>query len=527
MQGKQKELFQSHIERLRKENDDLKKKLASRKKENADILKSLTRSEALLNVMPAGLILIQDGKVLKANDSILESLSYKREDIIGVAFPDLIHADERDHITKIHKLWESGRMSPDQYDSRLVTSSGMSVFYEIRCRRIRFQNRTAFLLIATGIKERLEMAQEKTRNEKTDALTTMAAGVKDKFAPFTDIILEAVREYKAFDHSGNRRLEGIFNKLEDASIKALNVNNQLEIITGTGKGKQVLIPFNLNDAVKIAVQSADRTCRELAQTRGIKTALKTYPRSSSLIEGDPKGITDAVSHIITNALEAMPDGGDVYITTEDNNGDAHVYIQDNGTGIPDDFKERIFDPFFTTKEGAMGLGLSMSCSIIRRHGGDIEFTSQDGEGAIFHIRLPIAGQKPVLKAKGCRKKIADSQIMIIQENDVARELLSHLLKIKGCRMMKAVNASECLVKLKTRPFDMLIVDETALNMGTGIFLEKAGKVIPGLSIVLIAGTKPKSEIDRHYGHEADLIIKKPVDVNSAVKKISEVLLAKK
>ena len=525
MQDKQKALFQSRIERLKKENYELKEKLASRKKETAEILKSIMRSETLLNFMPAGLVLIQDGKVLRANNTVLGHLGYKHDDIIGLHFPDLIHADEREQITKIHKLWESGRMSPDQYEARLMTSSGMPVFYEIRCNRIRFQNRTAFLLIATGIKERLEREREKTKKEKGDALLTMAAGVKDKLGPFTDIILEATRECKTFSQPGNKRLEGIFKKLEDALTKALNVNEDLEIIAGTVKNRQDQIIFNLNEAVKAAVQSADRTCREWAEAGGIKLALKSYLRSSSLIEGDLKDITDAISHVIANAVEAMPDGGDIHITTEDNNGDAHIYIQDNGSGIPDRFKDRIFDPFFTAKKGAMGLGLSMSFSIVKRHGGDIDFTSRDGEGAIFHIRFPVAGQKTALKPKDRRKKITDSKILIIQENDVAREVLSHPLKIKGCRITKAVNAAEGLVKLKTRAFHMLIADEAALDMNMGIFINKARKTIPGLSIAIII--EAATGDPHHSSHKADLIIKKPVDVSSAVKQISAVLLERK
>ena len=527
MQEKQKELLQSRIERLREENSELKDKLACAKKENIDILKSLTRNEALLDSMPAGLILIQDRKVLRANDAILEYLSYKPEEIIGIDFTDLIHPDEREQLTKIHKVWESGRMSPDRYEARLMPSSGMPVFYEIRCRRIRFQTRTAFLLIATCMRERLEQEKEKTRREKTDALLTMAIGMKDRIGPFTDIILGALRECRTFNHSGNKRLDGIFNKLEEASVKATKVNEELEIIAGGRKDKQAPVLLSLNEAVKAAVQSVERMCRERAETQGIKTSLKFYLRSSSLIEGDLKIITDAISHIIINAMEAMPEGGDIHITTEDNNGDSHVYVQDNGKGIPDTFRDRIFDPFFTTRKGSMGLGLSMSRSIIEKHGGDIELTSSDGEGAIFHIRLPVGGQRPVSKAKGSRKKITDARIMIIQENDVAREILSHTLKTKGCKILKAVNTVEALVKLRNRPFDMIVVDEAALNMGRDVFIRKARKAVPGLPIALIKDSKSKSDSYDHQGTKADLNIIKPIDVNSVVKQISAVLSAKK
>lgn len=527
MQEKQKELFQSRIERLKKENYELKEKLASRKKEALDIANSLMRHETLLNSIPAGLVLIQEGKVIKTNHAILEDLGYKPEDIIGIRFPEIIHPDERENIITIHKIWESGRMTPDQYEARLVTSSGMPVFYEIRCSRIRYHNRTAFLIIATGIRERLEKEKEKIQKEKSEALFTMTAAVKDRLGLYSDILLEAVNECKAVGKPANKRLEETLKKLEKVSAKTIDVTERLEIIAGTGKGRPPQGVFSLNDAVRSAVQYVDKTFRERAGTNVINIGLKPYLRSSSLIEGDPKGITDAVSNIINNAVEAMSDGGDIYITTEDNNGDAHIYIQDDGAGIPDKFKDKIFDPFFTLKKGAAGLGLSMARSIIQRNGGDIDFTSRDGEGAIFHARFPVAGQKTAPRVKNHKKKIAGSQILIVQESDVAREVISHPLKIKGCRITKAVNAFEGLVKLKTRDFDMLIADAASLDMNTRKFIEKSRHTIPDLSIVLMMDPKARSGIDPRNPLKIDLIIEKPVDVNSAVKRLSAILAGRR
>ncbi|MBN1626650.1 MAG: PAS domain S-box protein [Deltaproteobacteria bacterium] len=526
MQDKQRELFQSRLKRLKQENDELKAKLISLRKDNAETLRSMARNETLLESMPAGLFLLQDRKILRANNTILANLGYRHEDIIGTDFLDLIHPDDREYVKKIHGLWESLRISPDQYEARIAASSGMPAYYEVRCRRIRFHNRTAFLLIATSIKERLKKEQETAKNERMDTITTMAAGVRDKLGPFLDIILEASGEFKAHGKLGNKRIEELFNRLENALSKALNVNDGLEIIAETGKAKQSPIIFSLNKAVDTAIQSAEGLCRELAGQRGIKLSLKSYPRSSSFIEGDIKGITNALFQLIRNAIEAMPDGGDIYITTEDNNGDAHVYIQDNGTGVRESYKERIFDPFFTTKKGAMGLGLSISSSIVKRHGGDIEFTSRDADGAIFHVRIPITGQKPATGIKNRRKKITNSKIMIIQENDIAREVLSHPLKIKGCRITKAVNAPEGLAKLKNMSFDMLIADDAALNMERDAFIRKARKTAPGISIALIVDAGEISGTDRRYGLEADLIINKPLDVNPNVKRILEILAEK-
>jgi PAS domain S-box-containing protein len=527
MQDKLKDLFESRFQRLRTENKELREKLASQKKENTNNLKSLTRNEMILNAMPVGLAIIQDGKVLKINDTFMEYLGSRSEDIMGAGFLDFIHPAERDQIAKIHKLWDSGRMSPDQYDARLITAEGAPLFCDIKCKRIKFQNRTAFLLVVHCLMERLELEQKNHTGKKAEALITMAAGVKNHLNPFNDMILQTIQECRSAIDSGSKSLEGLFAKLEGASRKALVIMNGLEIIAETEKSKPVPLLFNLNEAVKGAVQSANRTCKEWLEIRGIKLTLKTYLRSTLLIEGDFKRVKDAISEIINNALEAMPEGGDIHITTEDNNGDAHIYIQDCGTGLPEKYKDRICDPFFTTKEGAIGLGLSLACSIIKSHGGHIELESSDAEGTIFHLRFPLAGQKTGATSKGCRKKIADSQIMIVQENDVAREVLSHLLKIKGCRITKLNNALEALGSLKKKSFDMVIADQTALNVDRMLFIEKARKIVPGLSIAIITGDNIDSDSTPLYSQDADLYIRKPVDVDLAVKHISDILSSRK
>lgn len=166
MQETQKDLFESRFQKLRIENKELREKLASQKKANLNVMKSLIRSEMLLNALPVGLIIIQDGKIAKINDALLEYLDLRAEEITGTDFLDIIHVAERDQILKILKLWDSGRMSPDTYDARLRTAAGATVFCEIKCKRIRFQNRTAFLLSVSLLKDRLEQEQENHRGKK-------------------------------------------------------------------------------------------------------------------------------------------------------------------------------------------------------------------------------------------------------------------------------------------------------------------------------------------------------------------------
>jgi len=110
-------------------------------------------------------------------------------------------------------------------------------------------------------------------------------------------------------------------------------------------------------------------------------------------QGDPMQIQQVVAHLLQNAIAAMPEGGELRIGLTDIAGDAlKLTVSDSGKGIPTDMRERIFDPFFTTKDGAagVGLGLSISHSIVEAHHGQLLVDSAPGGGATFTILLPAA-----------------------------------------------------------------------------------------------------------------------------------------
>lgn len=96
---------------------------------------------------------------------------------------------------------------------------------------------------------------------------------------------------------------------------------------------------------------------------------------------------------MSNAIDSIHDKGEIEIKTSliNNNTNLLISIKDTGEGIPDDVKLKIFDPFFTTKEvgKGVGLGLSISYSIIKEHKGELYFESEHKKGTIFNISLPL------------------------------------------------------------------------------------------------------------------------------------------
>jgi signal transduction histidine kinase len=104
---------------------------------------------------------------------------------------------------------------------------------------------------------------------------------------------------------------------------------------------------------------------------------------------DPNLFERVFNNMITNSIQAMPDGGKIMIKSEDEDDYILIHIMDEGTGIPDEAKERIFTPLFTTKAKGTGLGLAVCKRIIEAHGGYINFESNEGKGTTFTIQLPF------------------------------------------------------------------------------------------------------------------------------------------
>jgi signal transduction histidine kinase len=104
---------------------------------------------------------------------------------------------------------------------------------------------------------------------------------------------------------------------------------------------------------------------------------------------DPRQVHQVFLNLLKNALEAMPQGGEVTITSRVQDTKAEISIADTGEGMTPEVAENIFQPYFTTKEKGTGLGLAICQSIIQEHGGTLSVVSSPGGGTTFIIQLPI------------------------------------------------------------------------------------------------------------------------------------------
>lgn len=131
------------------------------------------------------------------------------------------------------------------------------------------------------------------------------------------------------------------------------------------------------------------------------TMIKEYADELPMIEIDPAQLNQVLVNLVVNAIQAMPDGGNLTIKTKDSIDEILVIIKDTGVGIDIKDIDNIFIPFFTTKgpnDGA-GLGLPVALGIVQAHRGSITVDSKPGKGTVFTVRFPVGGDMPDGKSK--------------------------------------------------------------------------------------------------------------------------------
>jgi signal transduction histidine kinase len=126
-----------------------------------------------------------------------------------------------------------------------------------------------------------------------------------------------------------------------------------------------------------------------AAAAGIRVAVKQDIEGTS-IRVDVDLMKQAILNVVVNAIEAMPNGGELRIECSMHSDEAEIRISDTGTGIPPELREKIFRLYYTTKPEGSGIGLAMTFRIVQLHDGAIDFASEPGGGTTFVLRLPIS-----------------------------------------------------------------------------------------------------------------------------------------
>jgi signal transduction histidine kinase/CheY-like chemotaxis protein len=207
--------------------------------------------------------------------------------------------------------------------------------------------------------------------------------------------------------------------------------------------------------------------KDESEAAGTQINFAVSNRSGAHVLGDASELRDVLVNMIFNAVEAMPDGGRLTLAAEHRDEKVFVTVEDTGCGMSPEVRSRVFDPFFTTKgvEG-MGLGLSVSYGVIRRHGGTIRVESEVGRGSTFRVVLPLVGcaglspdgetETGAHDAPNERRGMA--RILVVDDEEPVRELLCDILEDEGVEVTLAANGAEALARFEPGKFDAVLTD---------------------------------------------------------------------
>lgn len=268
-------------------------------------------------------------------------------------------------------------------------------------------------------------------------------------------------------------------------------------------------PCDLGKICREAV-SATRALWDRSVNNGAKhVRIRTYLRNVRPVIGVHDEIKGIVIAMIANSVEAMPDGGDIYLTVEEHDGRANVYAQDSGNGLPDSVRDRIFDPFFTTKDPFhKGLGLAAASETVRRYGGEMEVLVRKGGGATFIVRFPLVPDEKPLKPLS-RNRPRNLKVLLVGADCLVNNLLFRFITGKGANVSQVSCATEGIRLFRKNDFDLVIVEAAVEKTERRIFFSSIRKERPDAAIVVVGADCDSAKSDPP-GLKPDALIGFPI-----------------
>jgi two-component system NtrC family sensor kinase len=253
--------------------------------------------------------------------------------------------------------------------------------------------RTLELRVEERTRQLREAQDQLIQSEKLASLGKMAAGVAHEINnPLTSILLNT---HLLLEESGDSEeaREPLTLIADEAARCAQIVSGLLDFARQT---PAMTVLADINEIIDRTVQLHEKQ----AAVRNIRIE-KRLDRSLPPITVDKNKIQQVFSNLAINACEAMPDGGDLTITSRLRRDGTRIEIvfADTGVGIPRENIPKLFDPFFTTKSFGTGLGLAVSYGIVRQRGGTIDVQSEAGRGSTFLVSIPLEDEVKELEGE--------------------------------------------------------------------------------------------------------------------------------
>src|SRR2546422_3910799 len=272
------------------------------------------------------------------------------------------------------------------------------------------------------------------------------------------------------------------------------------------------VPVNLNELAEEVIEMTRPRWQAEAQIRGIEIDVRLEPGDVPPAAGDPSPLREVLMNLIFNAIEALPHGGEVAITTWAEDKAVFCSVVDTGTGMAPSVQKRAMEPFFTTKGFAStGLGLSVAYGIIRRHGGELSIDSVENRGTTVTFRL-IAAEPAQLADSTPPARLSEKlRILLIDDDPQARAVVGELLTMNGHTVIAAGGGLEGLARLDGDDEIDLVLTDLGMPGMTGWDVARAAKARrPEIRVGIITGWGEEERSRFEEQAVADFVLQKPI-----------------
>ncbi|MBW9261479.1 MAG: PAS domain S-box protein [Candidatus Thiodiazotropha sp. (ex. Lucinisca nassula)] len=448
--------------------------LTEKRSAEAALRSSEDQYRSIFNTASDALILWDDeGKMVDANPAAWEMSGYSKEEFFSKPFDDFIHPTSYDSFKKFKK--DVATVQAASTETRAIRKDGSFIELESRSIPMPYRGRPHILTITRDITEQKQIAEELAhqrealrQSEKLSAMGELLAGVAHELNNPLSILMgrTALMENKVADPA----IKTDISKIHAAADRCGRI-----VHTFLSMARQKPAEHkagNLNDVVNSAIELLGYGLR----TSGIELQTQLDPDIS-----DQNMDTDQIGQIVINllvnaqhALLEQPEPRQLSVETGYTSDGVYCRVSDNGPGVADDLKQRIFDPFFTTKNDSVGtgIGLSVSRSIAREHGGELTL-EESKEGAAFRLWFPL---EPLQYRNGISEepqKIEDSQgghVLVVEDEAEIADLLLEILCSAGLKASWARSGLEAVKWLQKNHCDLILTDIRMPNMdGPGLW----------------------------------------------------------
>lgn len=372
------------------------------------------------------------------------------------------------------------------------------------------------------VTERKELESQLRQAQKMEAVGRLAGGVAHDF----NNIITAIMGYcnlLAEDVGENAALRGEVEGIQTAARKAVNLTRQLLAFS-----RKQPLDARAMDA-NAALADLEKMARRLVSENIIVKFFLEAKRPRVLI--DPGQFEQILINLVVNAKDALPGDGSIVIETAnvvaDGSGKHHgvpagdwfvLSVRDSGAGIAPENLQRIFEPFFTTKglERGTGLGLSTVYANATRNGGRVAVESEIGKGTCFFVYLPVSideadrGAPPAAPAVPEPTPQAKGQaVLLTEDDDYLRNLLSRLLSKIGYRVFEASNPGEAIL-IAERERDFILLTDVVMPRMSGYELaDRLAAERKDLRVIFMSGYNDKREGPSGAAYGKSAFLQKP------------------